>query len=600
MSIVHVVDVFIERLNEFGGLMDRYVAYTASRVRDASEPTLSTRTLRQLLSEWFVCFLTLHDEYQALYVGDMRLARHRALHREYKHDRKEPPGTYKGKWQSKCSVDGINCELGRLSQRDLGKQSVENAISSFDNAVCGLNARNKQLKDSLSEVTTALSRLGAKDIDSSMVYPVESLRYKLTRGDKNLFFEAVRIPEVAAIDMSDLRSSLGDRKRKTIMVSETSSSPSTVSSLASRVCEGSRTVRVTLKPTPTPVVDESLNAIKRMYGADPGTLDAHREALEIETRLSNPAMAHALVKDPPARVSISAPSVQGLGQTNGVVLNKFEDGASNGNRRPTNMSNVPEPHPQGDTPDNDVCVEQQTVHWRTTTAEREAKYLASIPTHTDVLRGLLLYPRMTDSGSSDGSLERKSFEVDLTWQPKVAEMRYGNRLTRASSCLPVSISVSFLLRTICEQMWGVDNPVLHLPTSLQVIRSNNTSQNYAAADSCEMHELLSGGAVVEVHCCKSPVVCGCIARLGQHWLDLKASDPRVKAPSYGLLAQWESFLYQVQQRNCVEPTMTLCPFPGVPMSALRIYAVALLGITKEALSDCSGLVLHIRNTVFDW
>lgn len=123
-----LLDAFSDKINNFEGLFHRFREYTTCIFSQLTQQKLSI--LKNTISEWFICYITIYDEFFSLYVGNIWLPRHMSEQTVYQHIRRgrDHADAYKGLWTSKCSMDGIVYEANRLNLED---ERAENRISNF-------------------------------------------------------------------------------------------------------------------------------------------------------------------------------------------------------------------------------------------------------------------------------------------------------------------------------------------------------------------------------------------------------------------------------------------------------------------------------------
>jgi hypothetical protein len=132
---------------------------SSSSLSSSSSHHHQLNSLRSLLSEWFVCYLSVYDEFFSLYVGNIWLPRHMDQQSRYQHQRKgrDHADVYKGAWLSKCSMDGIQYEANRLEIED---ERTENRINQF---LPLMDSFQPQFRKILDTISSKLRQIAVKD-----------------------------------------------------------------------------------------------------------------------------------------------------------------------------------------------------------------------------------------------------------------------------------------------------------------------------------------------------------------------------------------------------------------------------------------------------
>jgi hypothetical protein len=153
-----LLDDFSSKISQFQNLFTQFLnsshflsenSFVIPSSSPSSSPSLRLNSLKSLLSEWFVCYLSIYDEFYSLYVGDIWLPRHMNQQELYQHERKgrDHADVYKGAWLSKCSMDGIQYEAKRLKIED---ERTENRINQLLPLMDSFQTQFLRIRDTIS------------------------------------------------------------------------------------------------------------------------------------------------------------------------------------------------------------------------------------------------------------------------------------------------------------------------------------------------------------------------------------------------------------------------------------------------------------------
>ena len=165
-----LLDDFSSKISQFQTLFTQFLNYSLflsnnsfllppSSLSSSSYSNPQLNSFKVLLSEWFLCYLSVYDEFFSLYVGDIWLPRHMNQQSRYQHQRKgrDHADVYKGAWLSKCSMDGIQYEAKRLQIED---ERTENRINQF---LPLMDSFQPQFRKILDTISTKLRQIATKD-----------------------------------------------------------------------------------------------------------------------------------------------------------------------------------------------------------------------------------------------------------------------------------------------------------------------------------------------------------------------------------------------------------------------------------------------------
>ncbi len=168
-----LLDAFAEKISNFQKLFTKFQDYSSCLITQLSNKKL--KLLKLLVSEWFICYLSVYDEFFSLYVGNIWLPRHMHEQSIYQHLRKgrDHAHAYKGAWTSKCSLDGIVYEINKLSNED---ERVENRINQLSPI---MDSFPTQFQAIVHDVLAVVRGICLKDtLKSSFDHQVERLEFR--------------------------------------------------------------------------------------------------------------------------------------------------------------------------------------------------------------------------------------------------------------------------------------------------------------------------------------------------------------------------------------------------------------------------------------
>lgn len=165
---------FSRKINNFEDLFNRFREYTTLIFNQLTSQQ-KVSIIKNIISEWFVCYITIYDEFFSLYVGNIWLPRHMNEQTIYEHVRKgrDHADAYKGLWTSKCSMDGIVYEVTRLNIED---ERIENRVTQFSSIMDSYPQKFQRL---IQEFNTKLRSICKKEsIKLCFDHQVEKIEFR--------------------------------------------------------------------------------------------------------------------------------------------------------------------------------------------------------------------------------------------------------------------------------------------------------------------------------------------------------------------------------------------------------------------------------------
>jgi hypothetical protein len=161
-KLAQLIDEFALKVSQFEALFAQFAALSQLLSDRLIASSQRLNFFKRQLSEWFVCYLAIYDEFFSLYVGNIWLPRHTSPSEQirYQHHRKgrDHADVYKGAvWMSKCSIDGIQYEANQLRVDD---ERIENRINQLPPQ---MDSYPPQFNRITQLVTTKLRQISVKD-----------------------------------------------------------------------------------------------------------------------------------------------------------------------------------------------------------------------------------------------------------------------------------------------------------------------------------------------------------------------------------------------------------------------------------------------------
>jgi hypothetical protein len=180
LKLTQLLDEFALKVSQFETLFSLFHTHSMliSDHLSSSSSTNRINIFKKQVSEWFICYLAVYDEFFALYVGNISLPRHSSSSEQsrYQHHRqgRDHADVYKGAvWMSKCSMDGIQYEVSQLRSED---ERVENRLNQL---LPRMDSFPSQFQRISQLVTNKLRQLSVKDsFRASFEHRVEKIEFR--------------------------------------------------------------------------------------------------------------------------------------------------------------------------------------------------------------------------------------------------------------------------------------------------------------------------------------------------------------------------------------------------------------------------------------